>query len=185
MNKLVNILVVIIAIGSSATFAQFPDLNVRFRSSINTAYTGKCIDVAGGAMTAGTFIVQYTCQNSTNQNFQLRTTGDGLYQIRPVLSSNLCVSTPGDTYATTSDQLRLRTCTAMWTGQPDAAGTYWYLRYSTSTFRYIFVSALPSPTGAGMCIDVPGGAATNSLILQVYPCGSQSLNQQWFKSDGS
>lgn len=153
------------------------EATVRIKSTINTSGSGKCVDVASGRTAIGTPIVQFRCHGASNQRFFLTmVTFGGAYQLRSELDRTKCigVSSPTD-HAT----LSLMACR-------DANGlapleTRWALDGSDlqqPVSHAALRSLLPSRDGRSRCVDVAGGSANDSLMLQLYGCHG-GANQRW------
>ena len=137
--------------------------------SIRSAYTAKCMDVANGSTTVGNWIVQFGCHGQTNQQFVLDSVVAPIIRFRNV-NSNLCVAATGyQGYSTPRMNLVQSTCNSAYANFT-LENLVTSANSTTATLRWAYDSAY--------CVDVPSGAAIDSLILQIYPChGGQ--NQRW------
>src|SRR5437899_11110844 len=111
MKKIIaNILMVIISVQGLSAFALAIPTGtvVTIKSAINTAGTGKCLDVAGGQTGTGTPIVQYDCHGGSNQHFVIeRVTFGSQFIIKSELNQAMCVGIPDNVHANAYELVRL------------------------------------------------------------------------------
>ena len=148
--------------------------NLRFKSAINTAGAGKCIDVAGGQTTTGTPIVQFDCHSGNNQRFSIVDVGSSQFLFQSSLNLNMCIGITNNTNANAHELLRLVPCRINGVAQNGAKWRIDHLPNNLKVFRHF----LPSQAGGTNCIDVASGSAANSLWLQLFNCHAGG-NQQW------
>lgn len=176
MKKLIaNIFLAIILTNGLSTFALANSIiNIRIKSAINIAGSGKCIDVASGQTVAGTPIVQFGCHNGSNQRFSIeQITFGGQHIIKSNLNPNMCVGTPNNVYANSYELLRLVPCRV---SGDVPLGVRWYLDDINGKTRFRAIS--PSWDRQSTCIDVASGSSSDSLWMQLYYCHTGG-NQQW------
>ncbi|MDQ1295827.1 MAG: hypothetical protein QG608_3714 [Actinomycetota bacterium] len=129
---------------------------------IQSAYAGKCIDVASGSTATGTAVQLYDCNGTTSQLWNFP--GDGSLRFK-----DRCLDLPpSDTYGT---PLQIAPCTGSsrqtWDFRPD--GTLYNL-YNTTT-RW--------------CVVVPGADTTNRTRLVSNYCTDTARKQLWeLRTDG-
>lgn len=66
--------------------------------SIISRHSGKCLDIIGGSLSAGTRLVQSTCHFGDNQAFRFNPVGGGIYTITAGHSA-LCIDQANATFA--------------------------------------------------------------------------------------
>jgi len=177
MRKLmVNLIIAIISIqGLTVTGFAYNGSNKRIKSAINTAYPGKCLDVANGYPYIGTPIVQFSCHSGTNQRFDIQQiTWGGQHIIKSRLDPNRCVGIPDNVYANNHELVRLVECRNSNGDVP--LGARFYLDNINGKTRFRAVS--PSNDRRNTCIDVASGLNWDSLWMQMYYCHDGG-NQQW------
>ena len=176
MKKLIaNLFLAIIITTGLSTFALATTVNnIRIKSTINTAGTGKCLDVASGQTSTGTPIVQFDCHNGNNQVFSIeQITFGGQHIIKSNLNQNMCVGTPNNVFANSNELLRLVPCRV---NGDVPLGARFYLENINGKTRFRAIS--PSSDRRSTCIDIPSGDPRNSIWLQLYYC-HDGANQQW------
>ncbi|MFB7369629.1 ricin-type beta-trefoil lectin domain protein [Streptomyces sp. NPDC056222] len=115
-----------------------------------TGSGGKCLDVRSGATANGTPIQIYGCNDTAAQDFHL--TGGAL----KVLGK--CVA---------ADGVDNRAAAELWTCDGDSR-QQWRDRGDGSLVN----------AASGLCLDLPGGSATDGNALQIYDC-NRSAAQRW------
>jgi hypothetical protein len=73
-----TMLLLLLVASHSNTFAQI-DASALYQ--ITAKHSGKCLDVAGGALVNGVRVVQWDCNQEENQKWTLTPVGDGYYKI--------------------------------------------------------------------------------------------------------
>ena len=119
--------------------------------------SGLCLDVSGGAATAGTKIEQWTCNGLTPQNWTFTVASDGSYALRAE-NSGLCLAvTAGATAAGAG--IEQQPCDGSvpqrWTPRNVGRG-YFVLGH------------------AGLCLDDSGGSTTAGTAMQLWSCNDLS-----------
>ena len=131
--------------------------------------SGSCVDDTGGGTSNGTVLQQWTCSNNTNQEWLFTATTGGYYEVTTYNSSTLgwdvvnLGTSPG-----TNMQL--------WTYGGGLNQQFEPVLLGSGYYEFI-------DRNSGLCLNVPNGANTNGLQLQINTCnGSTSeafkLNQQ-------
>jgi hypothetical protein len=148
--------------GSSSAFAA--------TTTIVSKYSGKCLDVRGGANATGNGapIEQWTCAGptATNQIWTLKDMGGAQYEFIASIS-NKCVDiyNSGTANGTAIQQMDC-------TGRPNQL---WKLN-SLGSGQYQIIS-----TSSGRCLDVTGGqrATGDGALTELWDCVPQAGNQSW------
>ncbi|WP_260735897.1 RICIN domain-containing protein [Tunturiibacter lichenicola] len=134
---------------------------------VNVA-SGSCVDDTGGGTSNGTVLQQWTCSNNTNQEWLFTATGSGYYEVTTYNANTLAWNVVNvGTSPGTNMQL--------WTYGGGLNEQFEPVLLSTGYYEFI-------DRNSGLCLNVPGGATTNGLQLQINTCnGSTSesfkLNQ--------
>jgi hypothetical protein len=160
-------LFVLAVLGGSVAAAGAP---ITAQYTIRNVATGKCMDIASGSIEAGAAVVQYTCHGGDNQRFRFdyALPGSGPTHISSV-NSGMCVI-PSQPPSESSLGLAQSPCTAQ-------NGTFLLARAPGQTPAGQRVS-FRWTRDPNLCIDVPGAALTDSLVLQMYKCHG-GPNQFW------
>ncbi|NYF91540.1 RICIN domain-containing protein [Tunturiibacter empetritectus] len=138
-------------------------------SIVNTEYytltneaSGMCLDDTNGGISNGTVLQQYTCSSSgnTNQQWRFTPTSSGYYEIASYNSSTLAWNVyDSGTLPGTNMQL--------WTYSGGANEQFKPVLLATGYFEFI-------DQNSGLCLNVPSGAPTNSLQLQINTCNGST-----------
>jgi hypothetical protein len=142
---------------------------------IRNVATGKCIDIANGSTAAGDPVAQYICHGGQNQRFRFdfALPGSGLTHISNVHSYLCIVPTGYQGPSTPRMGLVQSSCTA-----PEASFNLVRATNRGPTGERTERAVLRWARDATFCIDVPGGARTDGLILEAYRCHG-GPNQLW------
>jgi hypothetical protein len=148
--------------GSSSAFAA--------TTTIVSKYSGKCLDVRGGANATGNGapIEQWACggPTATNQAWTLKDMGGAQYELIASIS-NKCVDifNGGTANGTAIQQMDC-------TGRPNQL---WKLN-SLGSGQYQIISI-----SSGRCLDVTGGqsATGDGALTELWDCVPQAGNQSW------
>jgi beta-glucanase (GH16 family) len=133
-----------------------------FYSFTNRA-SGKCMDARSSAVANGTVVQQYTCNNTFAQHWQIQDAGGGYYRINQRNSVPQVLDIVGVNAANGAK-------THLWS-YVGGANQQWRAEASgTGSYRFI-------ARHSGRCLDVPSGAATESLQLQQYDCNTSNAQQ--------
>ena len=125
--------------------------------------SGKCLDVQGNNTNNGAVIQQFSCNGGQNQQWFLRSAGNGFYNIVS-RSSNRCLDIPG---ASRDDRVpvQLHSC-------HNGDNQAFQLRHVGTSFFNLVVR------NSGKCLDVRGASTSNQAIVQQFSCNG-GQNQQW------
>lgn len=124
--------------------------------------SGMCVDDTGGSTWNQTVLQQWTCAaNNLNQQWKFTPTSNGYYHVTTYNSSTLGWDVVNvSTVPSTPMQL--------WTYGGGLNQQFLPLPQSSGTYEF-------QDRNSGLCLYVPGGAATNGLQLQINTCnGSPS-----------
>jgi hypothetical protein len=119
--------------------------------------SGLCLDVSGGAATAGTKIQQWTCNGLTPQNWTLAAASDGSFALRAE-NSGLCLAVaagPSGAGAAIEQQPCDGSAPQRWSPRNVGAG-YFTLAHD------------------GLCLDDSGGSTTAGTPMQLWSCNDLS-----------
>src|SRR5689334_6187659 len=85
---------ILMAVTITFSLVTFTPAQASIKSYMNTAGTGKCVDIADGRIdpNSGASIVQFDCHNGLNQKFFIESSDfAGLSTFRSVLDSTFCI----------------------------------------------------------------------------------------------
>jgi glucosylceramidase len=126
---------------------------------INEA-SGSCIDDTGGGTGNGTVLQQWTCSNNTNQEWLFTATSGGYYEVTTYNASTLAWNVVNNgTSPGTNMQL--------WTYGGGNNEQFEPVLLSTGYYEFI-------DRNSGLCLNVPAGATTNGLQLQINTCNGST-----------
>ncbi len=129
-------------------------------SALNPA---SCVDISGGAMTAGTQIDEYTCNLTPAQTFVTQDAGAGaVYLLNP--NSNKCIDVAGGG-TTNGTKVQLNDCSQMGNQKfvlQDAGGG--------------FVNLVN--TSSSKCLDIANADPSDNTAIQLYECNHTDA-QKW------
>ncbi|MFI9152278.1 RICIN domain-containing protein [Streptomyces sp. NPDC053367] len=130
--------------------------------TLTAAHSGKCADVADRSTADGAGLIQWSCANSVNQQFWLRSLGSGRVQIMGRFSGK-CLDVEG---GSTADGARVvqKTCGS-------ATSQQWTLQSSGSLIQL-------AARHSGKCLDVSGWSRADGALLQQWTCNGGD-NQKW------
>ncbi len=139
-----------------------------FYTVVNQA-SGSCVDDTGGSTWVGTVLQQWACAGNTNQKWKFTPTSNGYYFVTSFNSSSLgwdvvnVGTTPGNPMQ-------------LWTYGGGLNQQFLPIPQSSGYYEF-------QDRNSGLCLSVPGGAATNGLQLQINTCTGASselfkMNQQ-------
>jgi hypothetical protein len=134
---------------------------------ITNQTSGKCVDAAASATANGTFVQQYTCNNTAAQQWILTATDSGYYRIATKNAAGQVWDVAGGATAT-GDGVKV----ALWTY---GSGTNQQWQPSVVSGPYYKLVARHS----GRCLDVPSASTADSVQLQQWACngtGAQSFS---------
>ena len=145
----------------SVLLATVPLPDVYYR--IVARHSGKCIDVAGGFMEAGTNIQQYATANVPQQQFRFDAAGGGYYRI-VAKHSGLCLDVAASDMANGGNVVQY----------PNTGNDNQLFRLESVGEGYYRIVAKHS----GLCLDVQGASTSNGANVEQYTYG-QETNQQF------
>ncbi len=127
----------------------------------------KCVDLAGGGVSDGATLQQYSCHGGNNQKFTLESQGNNAYRLKSVASGR-CV---GVVNSATNDgsKLEQRSC--------GANNSQTFNLNSKGNGNYEIKNV-----ASGKCLDVSGFSTADSALMQIYSCTGAS--NQTFQMPG-
>ncbi|WP_370971161.1 RICIN domain-containing protein [Amycolatopsis sp. cg9] len=132
--------------------------------TVAAANSGKCVDARAAGTADGTVVQQYTCNQSSSQQWQFQSTGDGYFRVNARTNPAAAWDVTG---VSTADGGLVQ----LWS-YSNGANQQWQA-VDEGNGRYHFVSR-----NSGKCLDVPGASTADSVQLQQYACngtGAQSF----------
>ncbi|HEX5661438.1 MAG TPA: RICIN domain-containing protein, partial [Polyangiales bacterium] len=131
------------------------------RSTLRAVNGGLCMDVQGNSYSAGAPLIQWSCNNSSNQTFIVTALDATRAQIK-VASSNLCLRASALTSGSTLVQSGCSATDALqaFTLTPTGAATTFQIKISNG----LCVGARNGATGAGPVQDVSDCNATRAFV---------------------
>jgi photosystem II stability/assembly factor-like uncharacterized protein len=138
------------------------DANAYYR--LVSVRSGKVLDVNSFSTADGTRIQQWTDQNTANQQWRLKSTGDGYYELVNRNSGKVLGIAGGSTAAKAAAEQ-----------QTDSSATSqeWRIDDVSGSDAVTFTSRR-----SGLVLDVSGGSTAAGAAVQQYP-GHGGTNQQW------
>jgi len=129
--------------------------------TVQNFFSGKCIDVPGGAASNGQLLWQWECNGYASQNFYLE--GSAL-----VYGSDPTYCVDATDVGAKGHQIELWTCN----GLPQQSFGY------DTQMQAIYLSE--SMDDASLCLDVFGSSLDNGGIILTWDClGTSAANQRW------
>ena len=154
---------------TSAAAATGTISTTAYYTIVNQA-SGSCVDLTGGSTSNGTVLQQWACgSGNLNQQWKFTATSGGYYEVNPHASSTLAWDVVNvGTAPGTNMQL--------WTYGGGLNQQFEPVLLSSGYYEFI-------DRNSGLCLNVPGGATTNGLQLQINTCNASTseafkLNQQ-------
>lgn len=134
-----------------------------YTSRIRSRISDRCIDVNGARSANGEDILQWTCHNNANQQWEQISTGDGYVQLK-VQHSGLCLDVEGASSADGANVIQW-SCKSSYNQQflKEYMGDGFYRLRSRAT---------------GKCIDVNAQGTNNGDSIIQWSC-HDGWNQQW------
>lgn len=146
---------------SPASAATLPTGN----TTLLNAASGKCVDAKAAATADGTVVQQYTCNNTTAQQWSLTATSDGYVRINNANNTNEVLDV---TNVSTADNAAVQ----MWT-YGGGSNQQW-LPVDDGGGAYHFVNR-----NSGKCLDDPSASTADSVQFVQYTCnGTQAQRFQ-------
>lgn len=123
--------------------------------------SGMCIDDTGGSTSNGTQLQQYTCYSGNlNQEWLFTATSGGYYEVTTYNSST-------EAWNVVNNGTSPGTPMQLWTYGGGLNEQFEPVKLSSGYYEFI-------DHNSGLCLNVPGGAATNSLQLQINTCNGST-----------
>jgi hypothetical protein len=120
-----------------------------------------CVDDTGGSTSNGTQLQQYTCYSgNTNQEWLFTATSGGYYEVTTYNSSTAAWNVVGLGTSPGTDM-------QLWAYGGGLNEQFEPVLLSTGYYKFI-------DRNSGLCLNVPGGAATNNLQLQINTCNGST-----------
>jgi hypothetical protein len=175
MKKLtVKLFLALIAALSLSTFTlAFGLEHVQFKSAVNTAFNGKCMDIPIFGNGPGDFIQQFGCHNGINQRFTIVPIFSKQI-LRSDLNPNLCIGLTDPSFADSGVPIKLIPCRNSNGDFP--LNVRWEMDIVNGKTRFRAINL--SHDRRSTCIDVPSALAQDGLPLQLFFCHDGG-NQQW------
>jgi hypothetical protein len=130
---------------------------------IGSVHSGKCVDVAGGSLSDGAQVWQWSCHGGGNQLWQVQQVGFEDYRLVAVHSGR-CLTV---FHAGEGARIEQQPCASPYEGQQ----RWWFTPAGPGT--YALVSGY-----SHLCLDVAGASVDDGAALQTYGC-HLGANQQW------
>ncbi|WP_410636639.1 RICIN domain-containing protein [Amycolatopsis sp. cmx-4-83] len=118
--------------------------------------SGKCVDARAAGTANGTVVQQYSCNQSSSQQWQFQSTGDGYFRVN-------ARTNPAAAWDVTNVSTADGGLVQLWS-YSNGANQQWQA-VDEGSGRYHFVSR-----NSGKCLDVPGASVADSVQLQQYAC---------------
>ncbi|WP_443742643.1 RICIN domain-containing protein [Umezawaea endophytica] len=128
--------------------------------TVQSQASGKCVDARAAATANGTVVQQYTCNDSTAQQWQFQPTSGGFSRINARDNSAQVLDVAN---VSTADGGLIH----LWTYGGGNNQQWQAVEQAGGSYR--FVSRL-----SGKCLDVPGASTAESVQLQQYTCNGSS-----------
>jgi O-glycosyl hydrolase/fibronectin type 3 domain-containing protein len=123
--------------------------------------SGMCIDDTGGSTSNGTQLQQYTCYSGNlNQEWLFTATSGGYYEVTTYNSSAAA-------WNVVNQGTSPGTAMQLWAYGGGLNEQFEPVKLSTGFYEFI-------DRNSGLCLNVPGGAATNNLQLQINTCNGST-----------
>ncbi|WP_308170069.1 RICIN domain-containing protein [Acrocarpospora catenulata] len=132
------------------------------------AGSGQCLDVPSGSTADGVQLIQYTCNNNTNQRFTLSAQGSG-YRLTAAVSGR-CLGV-ADASTSAGKAIVQQSCTG-------ATSQTWTLTQVGSTYRVINVNS-------AKCMNVVDSSTALAAGIQQNSCDSVTSKHWTFNTAGS
>ncbi|RSD16596.1 coagulation factor 5/8 type domain-containing protein [Amycolatopsis eburnea] len=124
--------------------------------TVTAANSGKCVDARAAGTGNGTVVQQYSCNQTTSQQWQFQSTGDGYFRVN-------ARTNPAAAWDVTDVSTADGGLVQLWS-YSNGANQQWQA-VDEGNGRYHFVSR-----NSGKCLDVPGASTADSVQLQQYAC---------------
>jgi glucosylceramidase len=142
---------------SATTSAAGSGISTTSYYTITNEASGSCLDDTGGGTTNGTVLQQYTCYaNNLNQQWKFTATSAGYYEVATYTTSTLAWDVVN---AGTSSGTNMQ----LWTYGGGLNQQFQPALLASGYYEFV-------DRNSGLCLNVPGGANTNGLQLQINTC---------------
>ncbi|MEV7390372.1 RICIN domain-containing protein [Streptomyces sp. NPDC091215] len=144
---------------SPASAATLPTGNV----TLLNAASGKCVDAKAAATADGTVVQQYTCNNTTAQQWSFTSTSDGYVRINNGNNANEVLDVTG---VSTADSATVQLWTygggnnQQWLPVDDGGGAYHFVNRNS-----------------GKCLDDPSASTADSVQFVQYTCNGTNAQR--------
>ncbi|MFC9842561.1 RICIN domain-containing protein [Streptomyces sp. NPDC060223] len=132
-------------------------------ATVVNAGSGKCLDAASAGTANGTVVQQYTCNNSTAQQWSLTTTSSGYVQIGNANSTSQVVDVSDNS---TADNALVH----LWAY--GGGNNQQWLPVDEGAGNYHFVNR-----NSGKCLDVPSASTADGVQLVQYTCNGTAAQR--------
>jgi Ricin-type beta-trefoil lectin domain/Gametolysin peptidase M11 len=130
--------------------------------SLQSLASGKCLDLARGAIADGTPVIQYECNVGRNQRWDVEQTGNARFRIVSRLSGKCLGDVDGK--QTAGSAILHSACKS-------SQGQLWLLREVAGGYALQNVKT-------GLCLDVPKASADDGVPIITWTCNN-GPNQTW------
>jgi hypothetical protein len=133
--------------------------------TISAPFSGKCLDVAGGASANGTKLQEWTCNGTSAQTFHLAPAPNAAGAFIVVHdASGKCVDIAG---SGTADFTRAQ----LWECNATGAQSFAVQDVGGGNVRFV-------NTNSGKCLDINGASPADGTQVQLYTCNN-TVAQTW------
>ena len=142
---------------SATTSAAGSGISTTSYYTITNEASGSCLDDTGGGTSNGTVLQQYTCYaNNVNQEWLFTATSGGYYEVTTYNANTLAWNVVNSGTSSGTDM-------QLWTYGGGLNEQFEPALLSSGYYEFI-------DRNSGLCLNVPGGANTNGLQLQINTC---------------
>jgi O-glycosyl hydrolase len=146
---------------ASATTASTGTISTTSYYTIVNEASGSCIDDTGGSTSNGTVLQQWACTaGDVNQEWLFTSVGSGYYEVTTYNSGTLAWNVVNLGTSPGTDM-------QLWTYGGGLNEQFEPVQLSTGYYEFI-------DHNSGLCLNVPGGATTNGLQLQINTCNGST-----------
>ena len=132
--------------------------------TVSALNSGKCVDARSAGTANGTVVQQFSCNQSSSQQWQFQSTGDGYFRVNTRNAPAEVWDVEG---VSTADSGLIH----LWAYGGGLNQQWQAVQESGDTYHFV-------SRNSGKCLDVPGASAADSVQLQQYACngtGAQSF----------
>jgi len=142
---------------SATTSAAGSGISTTSYYTITNEASGSCLDDTGGGTSNGTVLQQYTCYaNNVNQEWLFTATSGGYYEVTTYNANTLAWNVVNSGTSSGTDM-------QLWTYGGGLNEQFEPALLASGYYEFI-------DRNSGLCLNVPGGANTNGLQLQINTC---------------